>query len=115
MMSSYSVIVHPIASNQFESHIEFLAQVSIKLANDIIDEFEKLEKALAANPTSFPMFYKNYRKAIIKPRYAVLFEIVGSDVFVDKILDMRQSEYNNIVLEQNDEPVSDGISPEDTE
>jgi len=41
---------------------------------------------LNENPTSFPSFYKNYRKAIIEPFYVVLFEVEGNIFFVSKIL-----------------------------
>jgi hypothetical protein len=102
MENKYAVVVRPVAGNQLAKHIEFLARKSVKAASEIVDNFEKLEFALSTNPTSFPAFYKNYRKAIIQPRYAVLFEVEDSSVFIDKILDMRQLEYNDIINELAD-------------
>jgi len=101
MKSNYIVKVRPVAAIQLTSHIEFLARKSKKAANKIVNDFEKLEKMLNENPTSFPLFYKNYRKAIIEPFYAVLFEVEGNIVFVSKILDTRQLEYNDIIIDLN--------------
>ena len=102
MGNKYKISVRPVAVHQLAGHIEFLARKSVKAANGIVNDFEKLEISLSTNPTSFPVFYKNYRKAIIKPRYAILFEIEDCNIFVDKILDMRQLEYNEIINEISD-------------
>lgn len=103
MENKFKVTVRPAAASEFATHIEFLSRKSIRTANAIIDDFEKLESILSERPASFPIFYKNYRKANIPPRYAVLFEIVGNKVFVDKIIDMRQTEYNDIINELSSE------------
>jgi len=97
--NEYTVIVRPLAALEFSQHIEFLARKSISAANRIVDDFERLEIVLSKNPASFPKFYKNFRKAIIKPLYPVLFEIEGKMIFIEKILDMRQFEYNDIINE----------------
>ena len=98
-MNNYTVRVRPLASNELARHVEFLSRKSVASADKLIDDFVNLEVILSENPTLFPIFYKNFRKAIIEPRYAILFEIESDIVFVDKILDARQLKYNNIILE----------------
>jgi len=82
-----------------ESHLRFLANVSISAAKRLNDQFKKAIYELKDAADYYPIFYKQYRKIVVADRYAVFYEIVGNDVYVDHSFDMRTSEYNDIILD----------------
>ena len=98
-MPKYNVNFKAYAKDDTKKHIRFLANVSIPASRKLHKEFDAIVLKLSETPLQNPIFYKNYRKEIIAVRYILLYEVVGQNVYIDKILDARSKEYNNIVLE----------------
>ena len=95
-VQKYDITISDAAFTMLDSHVDFLARVSknaaIRLMNEILDSIESLSE----NPERCPVFESQfipdsrYRKMLIAKRYLIIFEISGSDVFVDYIVDCRQ-------------------------
>ena len=98
-MGEFNVTVSTSAKDNIKNHTRFLANVSIPASRRLLGAFGKAIEALAQTPFAFPVFYNNYRKFTVLNRYAFLYEVIGKDVFLDKIIDMRSAEFNNITLE----------------
>ena len=92
----YDVSVSDAAIAMLDSHIDFLARVSVdaatKLMNEILDDIA----SLSCNPQRFPTYENQfipdnrYRRMLSAKRYLVLYEIDGKNVYVDYIVDCRQ-------------------------
>jgi len=98
-MDKFNVVISTTAKDSINNHTCFLANVSIPASHRLHQTFGKAVGALSQKPLAFPVFYKNYRKLTVLNRYAFLYEVVGNDVFIDKIIDMRSEEFNDITLE----------------
>jgi len=92
----YKVSVSDAALAMLDSHVEFLARVSVKAAENLIDEILDDIESLSQFPERFPFFESEfipagrYRKMISAKRYFILYEIDRVDVCVDYIIDCRQ-------------------------
>jgi len=102
-MGNFNVYYSKPSEIQYYSHLDFLNNVSKNAVKRLIAAFEKADKALSENPFAYPVFYKDFRRLTVSERYIIMFKVIGNDVFVDKILDMRTEEYNRIVNEIYDE------------
>jgi plasmid stabilization system protein ParE len=99
---TYEVIVSDAALAMLDSHVDFLAKVSVNAATRLMDEILKDIDSLSENPQRFPA-YKNpfipdgrYRRMLSCKRYLILYEIGESAVFVDYIVDCR-SDYDGMI------------------
>jgi len=92
----YEVIVSEAALSMLDNHIEFLARVSTRAAENLMDEILGDIASLSQFPDRFPIFESEfipsgrYRKMLTAKRYLVLYEVDGNDVCVDYIVDCRQ-------------------------
>jgi len=92
----YDVTVSEAALAMLDNHIEFLAKVSTKAAEDLMDEILDDAASLSQFPERFPVFESEfiaegrYRKMLSAKRYLILYEIDGNDVCIDYIIDCRQ-------------------------
>jgi len=96
MSKKYKITISDAAFTMLDSHADFLARVSknaaLRLMDDILDSIESLSE----NPERYPAFESlfvpdnRYRKLLSAKRYLVIYEIFGSDVFVDFIVDCRK-------------------------
>jgi hypothetical protein len=93
----YNVIISDRASEMLVSHIRFLAQVSIKSANELRMEIISSANSLQKMPERYsyiddPELPQNkYRKAIVSKRYLLIYQIKDNKVYIDYILDCRQN------------------------
>ena len=93
---SYSVVISDRAVDMLSSHIRFLAQVSVKAANDLRKEIISVANSLMKMPERFGyvddsgLTQNKYRKAIVARRYLLLYQIKDDSVFIDYIVDCRQ-------------------------
>ena len=93
----YNVIISDRASEMLVSHIRFLAQVSIKAANDLRIEIISSANSLQKIPERHsyiddPELPQNkYRKTIVSKRYLLIYQIKDNNVYIDYILDCRQN------------------------
>jgi len=101
-MEKYSVSYSKASEIQYFSHLDFLDNVSKNAVVRLIEAFEKADRALVTNPFAYPVFYKDFRRLTVSNRYIMMFKVIGNEVYVDKILDMRTEEYNGIVNEIED-------------
>ena len=96
-MAEYQVLVSPRAERQLLLHVRFLAKVSRPAAKRLRLGFGKIIDRLEENPWQFPMETDLelpdgvYRKALFEGRYKALFLISGNQVFLDAVVDCRQS------------------------
>lgn len=95
----YIVIISDKASEMLVSHARFLAQVSEKAAQNLIEEFKVSAKSLEKLPDRNPWLsdpvvpVNKYRKLLICKRYLLIYQIKGGTVYIDYIVDCRQ-DYN---------------------
>ncbi|MCL2089404.1 MAG: type II toxin-antitoxin system RelE/ParE family toxin [Oscillospiraceae bacterium] len=97
MKKEYNVIVSEAAFVMLDTHMVFLAKVSVNAAKKAKDEILKDIKSLRENPHRFPI-YENpfiteteYRKMLSAKRYLIFYEISDKTVNVDYIVDCRQN------------------------
>ena len=94
--TEYDVSVSDPALAMLDSHIDFLARVSVSAATALVDEILDDIASLSKNPQRFPAYdnefipANRYRKMVSAKRYLILYEIDGTNVFVDYIVDCRQ-------------------------
>ena len=92
----YRVIVSGKATQLLVSHAAFLAQASLKAAEQLTVEFEKTAKSLEFMPQRCPWltaeyFPKNaYRYILFEKRYMIIFQITDDVVYADYVVDCRQ-------------------------
>lgn len=96
----YAVRVSSRALSMLETHIEFLARVSIPAARKLSAEYRKAVVGLNSNPERFPFIEaddippRTYRRCLFARRYELVFLITGTLVFVDAVRDCRQDPDN---------------------
>ena len=95
---TYKVIIQTPAAQMLVEHASFLAQVSITAAERLVDEFYAKAKSLENMPercpwlTGYSIPEKKYCKLIFDYFYMLVFQVSGSTVYVDAMVDCR-SEY----------------------
>ena len=96
MEQEYVVSISDAALSMLDSHIDFLARVSLNAARKLMDEVLNDISSLTENPQRFPCFdnefipNNRYRRMLSAKRYLVVYEIDTNSVSVDYILDCRQ-------------------------
>ncbi len=92
----YTVIISDEAAEMLVAHSGFLAQVSEQAALNLITEFNEKAKSLERFPERNPLLSdpylpnKKYRKLLIYKMYLLIYQIKGSTVYVDAVVDCRQ-------------------------
>lgn len=100
-MGTYKILLASRVDSQLLKHTEFLARVSLPAAKRFRDEFAKILERLETNPLQFPMETDlglpegMYRKALFSKRYKALFSVEGDTVYLDAVVDCRQSGNHN--------------------
>jgi len=99
----YDVFIEPAADRKLAVHIEFLARVSENAAFRLYKAYEEAVGFLENNPESCPL-YTSYlandvkcRYKLFGKRYRIVFEIIGSSVYVYDIQDCRQDFDKNFI------------------
>ena len=93
----YTVIISDEATQMLVSHSRFLAQVSEQAALNLITEFNEKAKSLERFPERNPLLsdpslpINKYRKLSIYKRYLLIYQIKGSTVYIDAVVDCRQN------------------------
>ncbi|GAA0370840.1 type II toxin-antitoxin system RelE/ParE family toxin [Bacillus horti] len=92
----YEVIISDEATQMLVSHARFLAQVSDAAAMDLIQAFQEKALSLSRFPernswlTDPQIPVGKYRKLLLKKRYLLIYQIKGTIVYVDAVVDTRQ-------------------------
>jgi len=100
----YRVVIQTPATGMLVQYACFLAQVSEVAANRLTDEFFVKAKSLENIPercqwlSGYSIPEKKYRRLIFESNYMLVFQIIGSIVFVDAMVDCR-SEYDWLLQE----------------
>ncbi len=95
-MNKYRVIVSERATQMLMEHTAFLAQVSVKAAERLVDEFEKATNSLEVMPQRCPWLRgeyiprNTYRYILFEKRYMIIYQIVEDFVYADYVIDTRQ-------------------------
>ena len=93
----YTVVVREKCLVSFENHLDFLANVSLEATEHLHDAFWDAIDALTAFPERNPLIRiaadpdMAYRRALLGKHHAVLYEIDGTIVYVDVVVDLRQN------------------------
>lgn len=92
----YKVVVSEEATQMLLSHVRFLAQISESAAARLIDSFQNSASSLSPFPERNPWLIdplipaNKYRKLLLEQRYLLIYQIKGSSVHVDAVVDTRQ-------------------------
>jgi len=98
--NNFTVTLSMRAEHMLILHTEFLSRVSFAAADKLIEAFEKAKDLLEENPLQYSFAddfdavgipEKTYRKRLFYDRYKMLYLIEGTNVYVDAIIDCRQS------------------------
>ena len=96
-MEKYRIIVARRVKVQLLNHITFLSKVSIPAAKRLRNSFKDTLVRLEENPFQFPIdsvfagLNLPYRKALFEKRYKVLFTVEDNTVFIDSVIDCRET------------------------
>jgi plasmid stabilization system protein ParE len=77
-------------------HADFLANVSQKAADRLVDKFYSLIDTLKTRPERYTWLDNDklpkhkYRKLTFEKHYMILYHVDGDTVFVDAVIDARQ-------------------------
>ena len=96
-MAKYQVITSSKIDSQLLQHVSFLSRVSIPAAKRFRKDYAEVLDRLGKNPFQFPFDADPnlpsdlYHKALFSKWYKALFIIEGSTVYLDAVVDCRQS------------------------
>ena len=96
-MSRCTVIIAGRVDRQLIRHIRFLANVSLPAAKRFREEYAEILDRLEENPFLFPIDTDPnlpegmYRKAVFARCYKALFTVENEIVYLDAVVDCRQS------------------------
>ena len=99
----YTVVIDPAANDRMYDHFEFLARVSErasdKLLDGLIGDISSLEQMPYRNPVyDRPYLPKGkYRYMLSCKKYRIVYQIEGNNVFIDDIQDCRQDSDKNLL------------------
>ena len=91
----YQVLVSGRARDMLFEHAQFLAQVSIRAAEELFDRFEEKVASLEEMPERCPFYdnpyihTKRYRKLALGKNLLILFQVIDYTVYIDLIIDAR--------------------------
>ena len=92
----YDIVISDAALAMLDSHVNFLATISKSAATKLVNEVLGDIESLSENPQRFRSYENQfipenrYRRMLSAKRYLVIYEIDGTTVFVDYIVDCRQ-------------------------
>ena len=95
-MAKFKVIFDPALDRMLFQHTEFISRVSIPAAERFVEDFETIIRRLSENPYQFqscddPNLSDTYRKAVFAKWYKMIFSVEDDTVYVDAVVDGRQS------------------------
>ena len=99
----YQVIISNDANGRMADHFEFLARVSHIAADRLLDGLLKDTGYLKTDPYRYPLYNRpylpagKYRCIVSNRRFMIVYQIIGSQVFVDDIQDCRQDDDKSIL------------------
>ena len=99
----YEVIIDPAVNDRMFDHFEFLARVSEsaaeKLLDNLVADMYSLERMPYRNPVFNRPYVKSgkYRYMVSCERYLIVYQIVDSVVYVDDVMDSRQSDKKSLL------------------
>jgi len=99
----YQVLVDPSADRRFAYHIEFLSRVSESAAVRLYGAYEEALGFLEDSPeicphyTPYTPIEAKLRYKLFGKRYRLVFEIIGTAVYVYDIQDCRQNTDKNLI------------------
>ncbi|NLB42783.1 MAG: type II toxin-antitoxin system RelE/ParE family toxin [Clostridiales bacterium] len=103
--TEYLVVVSPGANDRMSEHFEFLAQVSVKAANKVLQDLIKDIRSLKNMPYRNPTYNRpyiqagKYRYMVSNKRYHIVYQITDFTVFVDDIRDCRENDDKSILYQ----------------
>ena len=92
----YEVVISNEATQMLLSHVRFLAQVNEAAAIRLINDFQESASSLSQFPERNPWLVDplmpkgKYRKLLLEKRYLLIYQIKGTFVHVDAVVDTRQ-------------------------
>ena len=102
-MKKYKVFVSPSANDRMRDHFLFLAQVSEKAANDLLNQLVKDIQSLEFMPQGNPYLdrpyleERKYRYKLSYRRYRIVYQIINENIFIEDIQDCRQDDEKSLL------------------
>jgi hypothetical protein len=96
-MAKYTVVTALRVDQQLVRHIQFLSRVSVPAAKRFRNEYADILERLESTPLQFPLNMDPnlpdglYHKALFARWYKALFLIEADCVYLDAVVDCRQS------------------------
>jgi plasmid stabilization system protein ParE len=93
---NYTLVIADRALEMLTEHVCFLAQVSEKAAERLIQEFQNKAKILKLTPERYPWLsdpmlpIHKYRKLLFEKRYLIVYQLKKKTVYIDAVVDCRQ-------------------------
>jgi hypothetical protein len=94
--NQYKMVVSDEATQMLVSHACFLAQVNESAAICLINVFQEIASSLTQFPQRNPWLIDptiqkgKYRKLLLEKRYLLVYQIKGTAVYVDAVVDTRK-------------------------
>lgn len=92
----YQVIVSRRAAQMMVSHADFLAEVSVKAAERLMNAFQEGAGSLSEMPFRGGWLAgefippNKYRRLVLEKRYLLIYQVVDDVVYIDYVVDGRQ-------------------------
>lgn len=92
----YQIYVAPKANTKLSSHLQFLANVSVMAANNLLNDYSEALKFLEAMPLACGLYQSQtpieveLRSKLFGERYRIVFEVRQDSVLIYDIQDCRQ-------------------------
>ncbi|MDR3344107.1 MAG: type II toxin-antitoxin system RelE/ParE family toxin [Oscillospiraceae bacterium] len=102
--SSFNLNVHIDVRRKLNSHVSFLANVSVSASVRLRDEFAQALRSLRRKPHRYPKYYSPFGvtdelryRFCSKQRYRIVFKVVDNTVYIIDVQDCRQDTEANYV------------------
>lgn len=98
---NYDALIYSAESREMlNSHIEFLARVSIKASTKLLQEYFIGIENIKRNPYGYPYLgerKQRYHKYLFCKRYLIIYLVEKETIYIDYIVDVRQNYFTNIL------------------
>jgi len=99
----YNIIIDTAANDRMYDHFEFMAKISLKAADNLLEGLLISIGSLKNMPHRNPVYDRpylpkgKYRYLISCDRYRIVYQIEDRTIYIDDIQDCRQSDMNNLL------------------
>jgi hypothetical protein len=85
------IIVSSRANREIYATISYWTQKSNKYALNILKEVEAKSNFILENPLAYPIFYKDFRRAVILEDFSLVYKIFPEEILIAAFWDNRRN------------------------